>query len=70
MLIIKKDILSLGKGTTQGLDDTTTTAEAEYSIDFTEQGKKFCLFYITVEVTAIYLLMLQEYINSKQKILK
>ena len=27
-----KDILILGKGPTQGLDDTTLTAEAEYSI--------------------------------------
>ena len=30
----KKDILILGKGPTQRLDDTTLTAEAEYSINF------------------------------------
>ena len=30
----KKDILILGKGPTQGLDDTTITAEAQYSINF------------------------------------
>ena len=39
----KKDILILGKGPTDGLDDTTLTAEKEYSINFTEQQKKFCL---------------------------
>ena len=30
-----KDILFLGKGPTQGLDDTTLTAEAQYPINFT-----------------------------------
>ena len=40
---IKKETLIIGEGQTQGLDDTTGTAEAEYSINFTEQGKKFCL---------------------------
>ena len=30
-----KDILILGERTTQGLDDTTLTAEAMYSINFT-----------------------------------
>ena len=39
----KKDILTLGKGPTQGLDNTTLTAEAEYSINITEQRNKFCL---------------------------
>ena len=28
----RKNILILGKGPTQGLDDTTLTVEAEYSI--------------------------------------
>ena len=36
MLIIKKDILVLGQGPTQGLDDTTITAEDKYHINFTE----------------------------------
>ena len=35
-----KDILILGEGPTQGLDDTTLTAEAKYPITFTESGKK------------------------------
>ena len=30
----KKDILILGKGPTQGLDDSMLTAEAQYSINF------------------------------------
>ena len=36
----KRYILVLRKGSTQGLDDTTLIAEKEYSINFTEQGKK------------------------------
>ena len=35
----KKDILIYGKGSTDGLEDTTLTAEKEYSINFTEQQK-------------------------------
>ena len=41
--IKKKDILILGKSLTQGLDDTTLTAEKGYSINFTEQQKKLYL---------------------------
>ena len=40
----KKDILILGKSTTDGLDDATITAGTEYSINFTEQDKKIWLF--------------------------
>ena len=39
----KKDILNLVEGTTQGLNGTTLTAEKEYSINFTENNKRFCL---------------------------
>ena len=39
----KKDILILGEGPTQGLDDTTMTAEAKYTVNFTRSGRKFCL---------------------------
>ena len=38
-----KGMLSLGKGKTQGLDNTTLTAEAEYSINFSRSQKDFCL---------------------------
>ena len=34
----EKDIFILGEGTTQGLDDTTLTAEAKYPINFTQSG--------------------------------
>ena len=39
----KKDILILGEGPAEGLDDTTLTAEKDYSINFTKSRKKFCL---------------------------
>ena len=39
----KKDILILGKGPTQGLNDTTLTAKAQYSINFSISNRKFCL---------------------------
>ena len=39
----KKDILILGIGPTQGLDDTTLTAEAQYSINFSKSNRKLCL---------------------------
>ena len=38
----KKYILILGKGPTQGTEHTMT-AEKLYSINFTENNKKFCL---------------------------
>ena len=51
-------ILILSKSPTQELDDTTLTAEAEYSINFTKQ-----------EATVFYLLMEWKSSNSKQNIL-
>ena len=41
-MIIKKDILVLGKAPTQGLEHTLT-AEKMYPINFTLTKKKFCL---------------------------
>ena len=38
-----KDILILGEGPTEGLDDTTLTAKAKYSINFSRSQRKFCL---------------------------
>ena len=35
-----KDILILGEGPTQRLDDTTLTAEAKYPINFTQSRKR------------------------------
>ena len=39
----KKDILILGEGPTQGLDDTKLTAEAQHSINCSRSNRKFCL---------------------------
>ena len=39
----KKYILVLGEGSTQGLVDTTITAEAKYSNDFSRSHRKLCL---------------------------
>ena len=55
----KKDILILGKGPIQGLEHTLT-AEKMYSINFTVTKRKL----------VICLLMVQKFINLKQKILK
>ena len=38
-----KDIFVFGEGLTQGLDDTTITAEVKYPINFTRYGKKIVL---------------------------
>ena len=38
----KKDNPILHKSPMQRLDYTTLTAEVKYSVNFTEQGKKFC----------------------------
>ena len=38
-----KNILILGKGQTKGLDNTSLTAEAKYSINFSRSDRKFCL---------------------------
>ena len=38
----EKNILVLGEAPTQELDDTTATADAKYSINFTQSGKKLC----------------------------
>ena len=44
-MLIKEEkyILILGKGSTQGFDNITSTVENEYAINFSEQQKKFCL---------------------------
>ena len=39
---VNKDILILGEEPTQGLDDTTLTAEAKYPINFMQPRKDLC----------------------------
>ena len=65
-----KDILISGEGPTQGLDDTTLTAEAKYPINFTHSRKRFVLSLHCNGSSSLYLLMLQKYINSKRKTVK
>ena len=43
LIMKRKDILILGKGWTDGLDETQITAEAEYSINISEWTEKFYL---------------------------
>ena len=70
-LIIKRDILILGKGPTQGLNNTTLTAETQYSINFTISYRKFCLSQHYNGSNSFNLLMLQKYIYQfKAKDLK
>ena len=65
-----KDILIIWKGQTQGLDDNTWTAEAQYAINLSRSIGNFVYACIIMWATAFYLLMLQKHISSKQKILK
>ena len=47
-------MLILSKGLRDGLDDTTLTAEAEYSVNFSKQHQKNCLswhYNIKVDIT-------------------
>ena len=65
-----RDTLILGEGPTQGLDDTTLTAEAKDAINFTQLRKRFALSlryngsdsFLFINITKIY--------QSKQKTLK
>ena len=54
-----KDILILGEGSTQGLDDTTLTAEGKYPI-FHNQEKDLFKVYTIMEAAVFYSLMLQK----------
>ena len=65
-----KDIFIIGEGPTQGLYDTTLTAEAIYPINLHNQGKDLYQVYTIMEAIVSYSLMLQKYINSKQNTLK
>ena len=66
----KNDILFLGVVLTQGLNNTTLTAEAKHSFNFTQSNRTFCLCLDYNRSKRFYLLMLQKHINSKQTILK
>ena len=38
-----KNILTVGERSTQGLEDTTLTAEAKYLLNFIQSGKRYVL---------------------------
>ena len=65
-----KDILIPGKGPTGGLDDTTLTTVKEYSINFTEQQKIFCLNLYYYVVNSYIIVNSVEIYNSNQTILR
>ena len=65
-----KNILIISEEPTQELDDTTLTAEAKYPNNFTKSGKRFVLSLYYNGSNSFYWLMLQNYINAKQKNLK
>ena len=68
---MKKVILVLGKGPTQGLHDTTIRAEAEYFISFSRSQRKFCSnLHYNGSNSCLFVLTPQKYINSKHSEIK
>ena len=65
-----KDILILGEGPTQGLDDTTLTAEAKYPINFTQSGKRFILSLQYNGSNSFFFVNATKVYHSKQRTLK
>ena len=63
----RKDVLIFGEGTTQGLDDTTLTAEAKYPINFTQSGKRFISSLHSNGSNSFLFINATKYINSKQR---
>ena len=66
---IKKDILILGKGPTQGLEHTLSAGK-KYSINLQKKTKNCVEVCIILKKIVICLLTVQKFINLKQKILK
>ena len=65
-----KDILILIERQTQGLYDTTLTAEAIYQIKITQPNKRFVLSLHYNGSNSFLFVKATKYINSKQNILK
>ena len=61
-----KDILILGKGPTQGLGEHSLTAEKIYSVNFTDNGEKYCLS-LRYNGVISYLLMVQKLLNLSKR---
>ena len=64
-----QNILILGHGLTQKINNTTICAEKMYSSNFSAENKTFCLSYTIMVMTVIYLLMAKKLLNLKPKIL-
>ena len=64
------DIVILGEGPTQGLDDTTLTVEAKCPINFTQPNKRFVLSLHYNGSNSFLFVNATKYIKSKQKTLK
>ena len=62
-----KDILILGEGPAQGLNDTTLSAEAKYSFNFTQLRKRFVLSLNCNGSNSFLVVNATKYISSKQK---
>ena len=65
-----RDILVLGEGRTQVLDDTTLTAEAKYPINFTQSGKRFILSLQYNESNSFFFVNATKVYHSEQRTLK
>ena len=66
-----KNIMILGKGLTDVLDDITLTTEKEYYISFIKQQNKFCLSLNYNESNSqVFVNVVSKVTNSKQKISK
>ena len=62
--------MSFGECPAQGLDDTSITAEAKFSINFTESGKCFVLSLSYNGNNKFVFVNAANYINSKQNTMK
>ena len=69
ILIIKAYFFIPGKDPTQGLDDTTFTAEAQYSFNSSKSGKHNCLIVHYNGSNSYLFVNGVKSINSKLKIL-
>ena len=68
-MIIKKDILIVGIGPTQRLENTLTAVKM-YSINFTNTNEKFCLSLYYNGANSCLFVNGTEFINLEQNILK
>ena len=62
-----KDLLILGEGPTQGLDDNTLTSEAIYPISLAQPSKRFVLSLHYIGNNRFLFVNATKYINSKQE---